>query len=529
MSLATETPPDLAYERPPYRIALLAAALVFALYAFTLGPSTAFWDTSEYITTAHILGIPHPPGNPLFVLLARAWDLLLTPTGLPTAVRVNLFSALMGSGTAFFWFLVMHRVTAFFTPSETVRRVGAGVSILVSSTAYTVWNQSNVNEKVYTVSLFTIAALSWLAFLWRDHVEAHREQRARGRWHDDNAIVLMVFILALSVGNHLMAFLAAPALVVFLLMVKPRLFLNWRVYVFAALFGIVGLSVHMFLPLRSGLNPVINEAQPTCPTVGGALESILTFGKAGCENLSDALQRKQYGKPPVSQRLAPFADQMANYFQYFDWQWSRSVDGAHGYFGGGRIPFTLLFLALGAYGLAEHWRRDRKSFAYMGVLLFTLSVGLVYYLNFKYGYGQVQAQGKSFELAEVRERDYFFLVSFSLWGLYAGFGLVRAWMEAARALRPNRNAELLAAPLLALALIPLVLNWPYASRRGDYAARDWAVNLLNSVEPYGVVFTNGDNDTFPLWYAQEVEGIRRDVTVAVLSLLYTDWFVRGII
>ena len=78
----------------------------------------------------------------------------------------------------------------------------------------------------------------------------------------------------------------------------------------------------------------------------------------------------------------------------------------------------------------------------------------------------------------------------------------------------------------ALALIPLVLNWPYASRAGDYAARDWAFNLLQSVEPYGVLFTNGDNDTFPLWYLQEVEGIRKDVTVLVWSYLNTPWYVE---
>ena len=56
---------------------------------------------------------------------------------------------------------------------------------------------------------------------------------------------------------------------------------------------------------------------------------------------------------------------------------------------------------------------------------------------------------------------------------------------------------------------PALLNWSWASRRNDYAARDWAYNLLISVEPYGVLFTNGDNDTFPLWYVQEVEGIRQ--------------------
>jgi hypothetical protein len=71
-----------------------------------------------------------------------------------------------------------------------------------------------------------------------------------------------------------------------------------------------------------------------------------------------------------------------------------------------------------------------------------------------------------------------------------------------------------------------VLNWPSASRAGDYSARDWAYNLLMSVEPYGVLFTNGDNDTFPLWYLQEVEGMRRDVTVVVYSALRIDWQIR---
>ena len=71
---------------------------------------------------------------------------------------------------------------------------------------------------------------------------------------------------------------------------------------------------------------------------------------------------------------------------------------------------------------------------------------------------------------------------------------------------------------------PVNFNW--ASRAGDYSARDWAYNLLMSVEPYGLIFTEGDNDTFPLWYLQEVEGIRRDVTVAVESYFNIPWYVK---
>ena len=93
----------------------------------------------------------------------------------------------------------------------------------------------------------------------------------------------------------------------------------------------------------------------------------------------------------------------------------------------------------------------------------------------------------------------------------------------------SRRVWLLASPILLIALVPLVMNWHAAPRRGDYVTLAFAHDLLDSVEPYGVLVTFGDNDTFPLWYAQEVEGIRKDVTVAVLSLLNTDWYVRGII
>ena len=499
-------------EHPPYLWALGVGLLVFALYTITLAPTTQFWDTSEYIATAHILGIPHPPGNPLFVLLARSWDILLSPLQLSTAVRINLFSAFMSASAHTLWFLVVHHVLGSFSDKRVFRLTGALVAVLLSATAFTVWNQSNVNEKVYTVSLATIALLSWLLFRW---------EKRLGQGKDDNLLVLMVFILALSVGNHLMAFLAAPAMLVFVLVIHPKALLNWRLYVAGLIAGVLGLSVHLFLPLRAALDPLINEADPTCETFGSAVVSIITWGKAGCVALSDALSRSQYDKPPLLPRLAPLTSQLVNYLQYFDWQWSRSLAGSNVLLAPVRLPFTMVFTGLGLWGAIEHHKRDRPSFFYVLALFSTLSIGLVWYLNFKYGYS-IDAGTNQPGTHEVRERDYFFIVSFSVWGLWAGLGVAVLWEQVAGRLGSLAKG----APVLAIALLPLALNWSWATRSYDWSTRDWAYNLLMSVEPYGILFTNGDNDTFPLWYAQEVEGVRRDVTVIVTSYLNTPWYAR---
>jgi hypothetical protein len=367
MAEAATTRGDHSVIEPPYRWALLATVLVALLYVVTLAPTTAFWDTSEYIATAHILGIPHPPGNPLFVVLARAWEILLTPLGLSVAVKINLFSATMSALAHGFWFLVAHHILRHFTEDRWFPLVGAFVAVLVSATAFTVWNQSNVNEKVYTVSLFTIALLSWLAFHWRENL---------GRGKDDNLLILMVFILALSVGNHLMAFLAAPALGLFILLVHPKTLLNWKLYLAAVVATFVGLSIHLYLPLRAALDPVINEASPTCETLTGALTSLLTWGQSGCENLSEALSRKQYVKPTVWTRLAPLHLQFVNYLQYFDWQWSRVLQGTQVLFSAARLPFTLLFTGLGVYGALEHFRKERVSWWYILTLFTRLGSGI---------------------------------------------------------------------------------------------------------------------------------------------------------
>jgi hypothetical protein len=147
-------------------------------------------------------------------------------------------------------------------------------------------------------------------------------------------------------------------------------------------------------------------------------------------------------------------------------------------------------------------------------------------MNFRPGFARWFDSYPSGNAHEVRERDYFFVVSFIVWGIWAGMGLAvvaRGLIARWTTPRPLASAAFL------LAIVPLTLNWGAASRRHGPDARlaaNFAYDLLNTVPPYGILFTYGDNDTFPLWWGQEVAGIRQDVTVICLALANTDWYMR---
>ena len=151
--------------------ALCTAVMVWVLYVLTLAPTTGFWDTSEHIATAHILGMPHPPGNALFVLVGRVWEMSLAWTGLPIAYRINLLSATLSAGATFFWFLTVARFVSHFRTNRHEVLVATLAAIWIGATAFTVWSQSNLNEKVYTLSLFVVAFVSYLALRWLDAAE----------------------------------------------------------------------------------------------------------------------------------------------------------------------------------------------------------------------------------------------------------------------------------------------------------------------------------------------------------------------
>ncbi len=515
--------------QPSYIPAAIAAALVFFLYLLTLAPTVAMWDTGEYMAAVKVLGIPHPPGNPFFMLLGHAFASLPIPVSY--GARINIMAALASALSAGFWFLITERIVARWIAEKWQRLVVASLATLIGATAFTVWNQSVVNEKVYTISLLFFTITSWIIIEWIEDPDSRRA---------DRLILLVCFLLGLGYSNHPAGFLPLPAAGVALLTTRWRTLLRWRLVL--AAFGalVIGLTPFIYEPVRAAYFPAINEGAPTgCAT---KLEASCTFSGLTKDRLMANINREQYGQK--LERGAPYSAQVGMWWLYFKWQWLRD---AHGTMPALQFMLAFLFLGLGLLGGYVHWERDRKTFWYFGPLMFTMTLALIYYLNFKLGWSQ---DSDVRDVArEVRDRDYFYIWSFSAWGVWAAIGLGYVWEQIAYwvggavqttekasgkkpvtvSAWPTRRGLMLAAPILLIALIPLFANWRSASRAGHQFTDQWARDYLNSLEPYAIVITNGDNDTFPLWFAQEVDGVRRDVTVAVTTYLDTDWFVRQMI
>jgi hypothetical protein len=484
------------------------------------------WDTSEYIAAAYTLGLPHPPGNPLFVLIGRVFS-IIPLFGPNVATRINILAALCSAVSAGMWFLITERVLVGWFPQRWQRVTGGAIAAIIGATAFTVWNQSVVNEKVYTVSLVGIAIISWLMIRWSDEPDGRKA---------DRILVLVAYILGLGYANHMGGMLAAPAAAVAVVVRRPRTLMRWRVILACVGALVLGITPFAIQPIRAAYNPPLNEGEPTACRDG--LKFSCTFSKGTYDAFMYNFNRGQYGKPDISDRQAPFTAQVDMWWFYFKWQWFRDpqlkAPVVQGIFGG-------LFLVLGLFGGWVHFQRDRRSFWYFGTYMLTVTLILIYYLNFKYGSSQSPELGDSVQ-REVRDRDYFFLWSFSAWGVWAALGLLYIWENLAAlfgtqevrygresTFLPTRQSLLMTSWILVIAGIPFVMNIHTAPRRGQTYTRDFAHDLLDSVEPYGVLVTVGDNDTFPLWYAQEVEGIRKDVVVANTSLLNTDWYTRQLI
>ena len=178
----------------------------------------------------------------------------------------------------------------------------------------------------------------------------------------------------------------------------------------------------------------------------------------------------------------------------------------------GRNVYYFLPFILGLIGLMYHASKDRKSFYVLLVLFLFMGLALKIYLN-----------ERPFE---PRERDYALVGSFYVFAIWIGFGVYALYESAQKYLAPKiAGPIIIVTSLLAVPVLMACQNWDDHDRSGKYTATALAKAYLTSCDPNAILFTIGDNDTFPLWYAQEIEHIRTDVKIVNTSLFMTDWYV----
>ncbi len=251
------------------------------------------------------------------------------------------------------------------------------------------------------------------------------------------------------------------------------------------------------------------------------------------------------GRPTMSDNLSFFFRYQINwmYWRYFMWNFAGRQNGQQGYLPAdpssghwmsgipfidgrlynqselptaikddpGRNRYFLLPLLFGLLGILFHFRNSQRDFFALVTLFIITGIGIIVYTN----------QPPQ----EPRERDYVLVGSFMTFAIWVGMGVLYLFQLLSKKLSSNVAAPLSAILVLMAPVIMGFQNFDDHSRRGHTAARDYASNFLNSCEPNAIIFTYGDNDTYPLWYAQEVEGIRTDVRVVNLSLIAVDWYI----
>ncbi|NOZ62746.1 MAG: DUF2723 domain-containing protein [Calditrichaeota bacterium] len=543
----------------------LASTIV---YLRTIAPTVSFWDCGEFITTAHIMGVPHPPGAPFYLLVAHIFSMI--PFAKDIALRINTISSLTSGLTVMFTYLIIVRLIIMYRGAikdHFDRLVTYGGGLVGALTfAYTESFWFNAEEaEVYAISMFFTAFIIWLILLWYEKADSSTS---------DKYILLIAYLVGVVIGIHLLSILALPA--IFLLAYfrkykKPEmgtflsfmavagliffviypgivkklpdliLFLNTnagpsfsaiffiivfilvlygikkamdhkRRFLFLALTSllliVMGASTYASIYIRSNLNPKLDENDPE-----------------NMENMVKYLNREQYGDWSIVERRASLWEYQIKkmYLRYFGWQYigkgttldddGRIVENfsLHGLF---MIPFLI-----GLIGMVHHFRRDWKNASVVLTLFIMTGLAIVIYLNQ--------------ENPQPRERDYVYTGSFMAFAFWIGIGAA-AILDSIKEAMSKRSLKtqlvggfaalfilLLASPVRLLAF-----NYHSHDRTGNYVAYDYSYNILQSCEPNAILFTNGDNDTFPLWFLQYVEGIRTDIRIVNLSLLNTPWYIK---
>lgn len=559
-------------------------SLVTVIYLYTVAPTLSFWDCGEFIGSAYTLAVPHPPGTPFYILLGRVWLIIvgLLAGVLPISKEVAWHMNLLGLGvTVLTVFLIYRMLLRIFrmwkgNNNQLAYLIIAFGTCLAIAFYYTIWENA-VETEVYAAATFIFLLVNYIILLWYESVKQGAPK--------NKYLLISFYLIFLATGIHLTPFLIffpifafifyverrylkdtmlwllglfqvifftltfllpkslhTPGIVVLAFILGAAIFLplidasryrNWRFFWAGIFLVLIAFSAELYLPIRSRVLDKIykQEAVTEKYYAGENIAPRINECDPGenFEAFNNVLHRAQYGPAKLIPRqtqeatgfgvLQGYFWQIALFVRYLSWQ--PVPEMTHNAL---RSIVLALFYVFGIWGMVELFRRERKLFFLTALIMFMLSFAMVGYLNLKFSPSDSNPRHQP---QEVRERDYFFHTGHTYFGMLVGIGFFGFLQSIKRGSKNKRWIEIGGlSGFLVFSIIPLLTNFRVSSRFGDFIPKDYAYNMLISCDDDAVLFTNGDNDTFPLWFAQEVLGLKRRVINANLSLINTAWYIR---
>ncbi len=438
----------------------LVFAFFLAVYSMTLCSAVFWWDSGELIANIAVMGLPHRPGFPIYVLLGKFLTFL--PLG-SFAIKVNFLSALFASLSLAVMYRIFASSARLFFPDESRRsrlvHLCGFFFLLVLGFTYSFWIQA-VRAEVYSLNCLFFSLLLYLAVLHLVRREA-------------KYFLLFFFLFGLGLGNHHLSLLSTlPALLV-LILGSAGEWLRPKRAPFCVLFLLLGLSVYLYLPVRSLSHPAL---------AWGEVESISS--STGSVLALDAVRNLNLGflshfTVKIEHIAALFFDQLT-------------------------LPCFIVSLV----GLFLLLKRSRRLLAFVLLLV---------------GGNCAAVLLMTTELIPTNPdlHGYLILSIFGL-GLSYGMGIFLILNRIRRSSSLVRNV--LTAALGVVSLFPLIRHYPEADLSGNRIAHNYGLSVISHLEPNSMLFADNVNLNFILRELQYAEGIRQDVTVIDRGLLGFGWY-----
>lgn len=458
-------------------------------------PSIGWWDSGEYASHVYHLSIPLSGGSILYILLGKIFTIVFS--FLPTIKAITLLSIASTSlASVLFYYTLLEILDHFpMKTGDSVKRSVAFLTAMSLPFLYSIWIESHV-ARIYSLGLL----LTGIILLCTVKIWFTEDENLKVR-----LFLLNVFLLGIDFAAHRLNTPFVVVMFVLLLFPLRKHALTVKFWLLVIMITAVSISVHLYLLVRSGTTPPMRMEDVQ---TWGQLLSWIRMDRLGKSNFLILLERR-----------APFWDYQlyTMYLRYLGWNFlgsnAREISSLFPHLR--PVPFVL-----SCTGFIFCMLKRLKTFVLVFLAFSAFSIILVFYLNVTEGFHQI------------REIDRLYLPSFVIFHLWVGIGLYGLFLmllKLSEKLSLRRKTALIPILCLGFLILPLNIilsNWKGCNRSGYYFPIDFAYNVLSSCERDGVVFTNGDNDTFPLWYLQEVEGFRPDISVVNVNLLNTRFYIK---